>query len=312
MNEISGLDNDLWVFLKGLLIFMHQNAQIVSVERNDLAGSLRFRDREKNVMAEPRKTGSDLRAHLEQETDREALRARELEQHVLYAMLRPAVRLATRLAVPLRELGQWAELGYFHELRRQNFKMREISESLEISMRKAALLSKQLKDSFFEPEQHGLARRIEFMIWAESMSLARLQQHMPEVDEAEIREALDQLLEEGRLLEVPGRVVTYEVARGESRLVRGNLMAKLDALNKLLDTVSAAIEGRFFDDEPAALARNLELRVRREDVHRLRELYEEVIFAELSKLDAQARDNLEESVAIDFTVCWAPRKQNSE
>ena len=76
--------------------------------------------------------------------------------------------------------------------------------------------------------------------------------------------------------------------------------------------MSAAIEGRFFDDEPAALARNLELRVRREDVHRLRELYEEVIFAELSKLDAQARDNLEESVAIDFTVCWAPRKQNSE
>lgn len=250
--------------------------------------------------------------HEEREVEQDALRVRELEQHVLYAMLRPAVRLATRFSVPLRELGQWAELGYFHELRRQQFKMREISQVLEISMRKAALLSRQLKDSFFEPEQHGLARRIEFMIWAEPMSVARLQQHMPEVDVEEIQEVLAQLIEEGRLVEVPGRVVTYEVARGESRLVRGNLMARLDALNKLLDTVSAAIEGRFFDDEPAALARNLELRVRRADVPRLRELYEEVIFAELSKLDAMAREDVEESVAIDFTVCWAPRKEERE
>ncbi len=236
---------------------------------------------------------------------------RELEQHVLYAMLRPVVRLAHRLTVPLKELGQWAEVGYFHELRRQNLKMREISEALEISMRKAALLSRQLKDGFFEPERYGLARRIEFMIWAEPMSLVRVQQHLSDVPPDEVAIALEQLVEEGRVTSVDGRVVTYRVTSGSSRLVRGSWIAKLDALNQLLDTVSAAIQGRFFDEDPAALARNLELRVRRQDLDRLRALYEEVIFTELAELDEQAHGD-PDSVAVDFAVCWAPRHEENE
>lgn len=235
----------------------------------------------------------------------------ELEQHVLYAMLRPVVRLAHRLTVPLKELGQWAEVGYFHELRRQNLKMREISEVLEISMRKAALLSRQLKDGFFEPERHGLARRIEFMIWAEPMSLVRVQQHLTDEDPESVAVALEQLVEEGRVVPVEGRITTYCVTRAESRLVRGNWVAKLDALNQLLDTVSAAIQGRFFDDDPAALVRNLELRVRRQDLDRLRKLYEDVIFKELAALDEQAHGE-PDSLAVDFAVCWAPRRGEEE
>lgn len=236
----------------------------------------------------------------------------ELEHHVLYAMLRPVVRLAHRLTVPLKELGQWTEMGYFHELRRQNMKMREISEALEISMRKAASLSRQLKDGFFEPARHGLARRLEFMIWAEPMSLVRMQQSIAEEDPEDVASALERLVVEGRVTAVEGdRIVTYHVASAESRLVRGDWVAKLDALNQLLDTVSSAVARRFFDDDPVALVRNLELRVRREDLGKLRKLYEEVIFKELAALDDHARGD-PDSLAVDFAVCWAPRDEGDD
>ena len=231
-----------------------------------------------------------------------------LERHVLYAMLRPAARLARRFRVPLKELGQWAEVGYFHELRRHDLKMREISLALEVSMRKAAQLSRQLKESFFEPERHGLARRIEFMVWTEPLSLMRLQQLIHDESAEEVERALKRLLREQRVVPLPGRVTTYQVAHNESRLVQGGLLERLDALNQLLDTISSAVEARFFDGDEAALVRNLELRVRRADLPDLRALYEELIFKRLSELDESARGD-PDSLAVDFAVCWAPRRE---
>lgn len=236
----------------------------------------------------------------------EDLTRAEMELRVLYAMLRPAVRLATRAGVPLRALGQWSELGYFHELRRQGLKMREISAQLEISMRKAAQLSRALKDSFFEADRHGLARRLEFMIWAEPLSLARMQQAMPDEAPEAVADALDALLKEGRVVEAPSHtVMNYAVSRQASRLVQTRWIARLDALNQLLDTVSGAIQARFFEDDPHALARNLQLRVRREDLPELMRLYEAHLWPHLCALDEAAASD-PDAVAIDLAICWTP------
>lgn len=250
--------------------------------------------------------GEGVSEDKESSSDAEIMR-QEVEQHVLYATLRPAVRLARRFRMPLKEFGQWSEVGYFHEMRRRGMKMREISAALGVSMRKAALLSKQLKESFFEPEQHGLARRIEFMVWAEPLSLARMQQAMPDEPPEEIEQALERLVEEERVIARQGRVVTYTVARGASRLVRASWVAKIDALNQLLDTVTGAVHARFFDADPNAMARNLQLRVREEDLGELQRLYEELIWERLSALD-EAAQGCEDAVSIDLAICWTPHE----
>lgn len=236
---------------------------------------------------------------------RQALSERDLEQHVLYAMLRPAVQLANQLHVPLKALGQWAELGYFHELRRAGLKMREISDTLEISMRKAAMLSKQLKEGFFEPERHSLERRIEFMVWAEPLSLARLQQTITDHSPEQVQQALMDLIAQDRVVERLGRSTTYSVARGESRRTGEHWTAKIDGLNQLMATITGVISARFFHDEPHARARNLQLRVRREDLPKLQSLYEEFVWEQLRLLDEAAQGH-EDAISLDLAICWAP------
>ena len=229
-----------------------------------------------------------------------------LERRVLYALMRPAARLARRLDLPLKEVGQWLETCTFHELRQRGLKMRQISEALELSMRKTAQLSKQLKELFYEPELHSLTRRIEFMVWAEPMSKARMKQVMPEVEEADLDAALDELLDQERIKAGEGRVTTYAVTRGASRLVRSDWVARLDGLNQLLTTITGAIEARFFREDERALARNIEFRVRPEDLPELTKLYEEVIWSRLSELDEAARDHAD-ALPIDLAICWSPR-----
>lgn len=222
-------------------------------------------------------------------------------------MLAPAVRLARKFGVSLAEIGRWVELAYFHELRRDGLTLSDAGDCLAVSRRKAADLSRMLKENFFAPErEYEVARRIEFMVWAEPMSRARIVQTLGDTDEDQVDEAIAQLLDEGRIVEVAGRTPTYEIARGESRLVRNTWLAKIDALNNLLSTITDAVYARFFERDDKALARNLELRVRAEDLQRLRKLYEQHIWPELNELDERARSD-PSALPMNFSVCWAPR-----
>lgn len=233
------------------------------------------------------------------------LTERELALHVLFAALRLPVGFASELQIQLKELGEWTETAYFHELRSRGLKLREISDELDISMRKAAQLSKQLKERFFEATQQSLARRIEFMLWAGPMSLVRLEQALSQEDPEEVRAALGLLLESQRVVEQPGRVVTYAIGARESRQVRSSWVAKIDGLNQLITSVSYAVRARLFREDPRAMVRNLQLRVRPEDLPALKALYEEVIWARLSQLDARAAD-CEDAIPLHFAIFWAP------
>jgi hypothetical protein len=239
-----------------------------------------------------------------EEQDRQ-LTERELGLHVLFALLRLPVGLASDLGIGLKELGEWAETAYFHELRGRGLKLREISDELEVSMRKAAQLSKQLKQRFFETTQQTLARRIEFMLWAGPMSLVRIEQALPQEDPEEVRQALALLVDSGRAQVVEGRVVTYAVVARASRQVGSSWVAKIDGLNQLLTTVLGAVRARLFREDPRALARSLELRVRPEDLPELKAMYEEVIWERLKELDARAV-GCDEAIPMHFALMWAP------
>lgn len=236
----------------------------------------------------------------------------ELEELVVYAMLMPSIQLAHRFRMPLKHLGERLEMGYYHELRKRGYKMREASELLQVSMRKVAQLSKLLKDNFFEPTRgHSLSRRIEFMVWAEPLSVARIQQAIPDVEEDEILQTIEEMLEDQRLVEHKGRTTTYGVARGARRLVRDHWISRMDGLNQFLSTITHTIYARFFEDDANALVRNLQLRIRPQDMDELHKLYESSVWETLSRLDEQARD-AEDAIEVEFVIGWVPRKDEPE
>ena len=143
------------------------------------------------------------------------------------------------------------------------------------------------------------------MLWAEPLSRKRIKQYLSSSNEDAVDDAIDLLVEQGRIREVDGRTTTFEVVTNEQRLVRDDLMARIDALNTLLGNVTDAVFGRFFQKDEKAFARSLQFRVRAEDLPRLKALYEEHVWRELSALDEAARQD-PNAISMGATLCWAP------
>lgn len=233
--------------------------------------------------------------------------ARDLREQVLYALLRPAARLAQLFGVPAKELARTLQIAYFHELRGRGLTIREIAERLELSERSAARLSKELKTQFLSSEDaHLLPRQIEFVLWPGPLSEARLQQTLPNVEPAALRGALESLLAEGRITLRGGRTPTYAVVRSGERLVRSSWVSRVGGLNSLLGTVLNAVFIRFFDDARApAFARNISLRVRPTALEWLARFYEQELWPKLLQLDEEARGD-EAALPLSLALCWAP------
>lgn len=230
----------------------------------------------------------------------------ELKERVLYSLFGPVAKMARTFRVPLGDLKNLLEMAHFHELKNEALTLNESASVLGVSRRKAAQLSKALKENFFRPErEHGLTRRIEYMLWAGAMTQGRIIQTLSDYEEADIQDALGRLVEQERVHRIEGRTVTYEVPRGEFRLYQDNWLARIDGLNNLLGNVVNAVMGRFFFDEKDAFARTLNLRIRPQDLPRLKQLYEEVIWETLKEFDENAK-GAPEAQSIDLSILWAP------
>jgi len=196
-------------------------------------------------------------------------------------------------------------VAYFHLLRNQGMRLREVCDTLGISPSLAANLSRRLKESFNDQDTPALGRRIEFMVWTEAMSEARLCQVLTDVEPGAVRAALSTLEAEGRIERVSGRTVTYTIARRSSRIVRDRILSRIDGLNHLLEAVGNAVYGRFVSDEDDAFARVLTLRVREADMARLHALYEEQVWPTLEALDAAAAGDAA-AREVEVVLTWAP------
>jgi hypothetical protein len=234
----------------------------------------------------------------------------EIARRVVYAFLYNIARLADRLDDyldddrPLKAVGKELQVAWFHALRRRGLKLREISERLGISSASAANLSKRLKNNFLAGEGHmELARRIQFMIEAEPLSVARVAQILVDAEPANVQAAVDTLLEEGRIVPLPGRVTRYRAQRS-SRVVRDQILGRLDGLNQLVGAVTQVAYTRFFKPETPAFARVLQLRARPADRARLRALYEQHIWPLLAEIDAAAVD-ADDAETLEFVLSWS-------
>jgi len=231
---------------------------------------------------------------------------RELQRRVLYAIVRPLVRLAEAFRVPLAEVVDLVQTAYFHHLRDKGLKLAAIGERLAISERGAKRLAKQLRETFLDAERrYDLPVRIEFMVWATPMSRTKVKQVLG-VPGRDVEEAIDQLIGEGRLLEEEeGRTPRLVVNRRVNSLVRDTWLTRIGGLNSFLGNLSDAVYGRFFRAEPQALARTLSFLVRRGDEGELERIFTEVLVPAIQALDerGQAADEAE---SFRLSLCWAP------
>ena len=225
---------------------------------------------------------------------------------VLFSSLLPAARMATDVLTPLKEMKRLVELAYYREAKRRKLKMKEIRSLLSVSMSKVGLLSRQLKEHFAQPEaNHEIPRRIMALLWAGPLSEKRIAQVLYDLEPEEVSAGIQQLVSQSKIVEEPGRTVSqYRLAKGQYRLVEDGWMAKIDALNNLLGSVSGAIKARFFNDDNRAFARTVGFRARPEDLGRLREAYGQ-LFELICELD-EAVDGEETSVPISFSFLFAP------
>ncbi len=233
------------------------------------------------------------------------IKPQEIRQRVLYALMLPVVRLSYVFGLSMKEAGELFQMAYYHETRRRGLKMREASQALDVSMRKIAMLSKQLKFNFAQADQeHGLPRRLEFLLWAEPMSAVKMAQAL-NLTEAEVVEALAVMEEAGRVARQDGRVVTWSVVRDQGRLVQDAWLARVDALHNMLGSVTNAVYGRFFAQDSRTFARTLNFRVRKEDLGQLRAMYEEHVWKTLAELDRRAKGE-DGAETMDLSMVWAP------
>ncbi len=233
---------------------------------------------------------------------------RELRERVVYEFLRAGAALGLSFSLSLKDVGRLLQMACFHELRASGRQLDTIGRLLGISRRKTAQMSKQLKRAFLPPERHHtLPRRIEFVLWAAPLSVAKIRQALPDTNEEAIRDALTQLIADGRVVERTGRVVVYERRTPKMRLVRDDWMSRIDALGHLVMSAGDVAHARFFagDDEPA-FARTVSMHVRPDDVAELNKLYEEIIWPRLVELD-EAAEAADDALEVDVALHWAPK-----
>lgn len=231
----------------------------------------------------------------------------ELSSRVLFTLLQSSARLGLALGASRKGLSEWLDMALFRAARSRGLKLSETAELLQVSMRKASRLSKQLKQNFLDADAEvGLPRRIEFMLWGEPLGEKRLARALG-VPGPEIREALQDLVAAGRIEARSGRTVLYSVAHKDSRLVRDGWMSRLDGLADLVDTVTEAVSARFFGQDPRSFARTISFRARPEDIQQLRDLYEEHIWPTISAMDGAAQQLPdEETETLAMSIVWAP------
>jgi len=225
----------------------------------------------------------------------------EKVRRLTYALMGPAARLASHFGLALTDVRQLMDMAYFHEARRRGLKLQEIADAMGISISKAALLSKALKENFVESEsQAELPRRIEFMLWAEPLSLARMKQVLP-FSAKEVNAAVKEL-EGAERIEKDSHGL-YRLRVSTDRRVWDTWIARLDGVNNAMKNVGNAVFARFFRPTMPAFARTLGFRVLPEDLAELHALYAQ-IFELVQRLDERAGDQPEAAVELRLSIFW--------
>ena len=120
------------------------------------------------------------------EAPERVLTKEERERRALFALMRPVASAAFELRAPLDWLKGAIQTATFAAGRSRGAGLREVGEALDVSISKVALLSRDFKQGMFgSDEGEALELHIERMLSAEPLTLARLNQVLPETSISE-------------------------------------------------------------------------------------------------------------------------------
>jgi AraC-like DNA-binding protein len=234
---------------------------------------------------------------------------RELERRLVHAMARLVSRFAGAFAMPLAQVVDLVQAAQLQTLRERGMTLAEIGRHMGVSERHAKRLLKQLRESFLDTERaYDLPVRIEFMVWAQPMSRAKIRQVLKD-DPGAVDDAIDRLVASGRVIEDQGRTPLLRPSTSVQSLVRDTWLARIGALNSFVASLGDAVWGRFIEPSPAAFARTLNFLVRPEDLPEVQRFFTDQLVPHMTALDAAAQEagrQGEATESLRLSICWAP------
>jgi len=164
--------------------------------------------------------------------------------------------MAARFHVPMRTLSELVRLNYFEVLRRQGLSQAAIGERLGQTARHMRTLASKLKSDFFTAEREvGLVREIESEVARSNPTAKGLHASASGWPAAEVDQAVETLLAEGRIVRNKGRL---EIAPRYLVLSSEKFHHRIDALNHFLDGVARAIAQRLiFEERDRAMVKTI-------------------------------------------------------
>lgn len=236
----------------------------------------------------------------------------ERGRRVILGFLTGAAQVARMCRVPFGEVRNLIEMAQFTDARSEGMTLGQIAAAFGVSMRKVSQLASRSKTNFVDLHPGAdLPRRIEFLLWAEPLSRARILQTLRLLDEQDVDAALGDLLDEGRIRTVRrNRTDVFERVDENSRLVTADDQARLEGLTHAISVLAAAVYGRFFRDEEKALYRTISFYMRAEDLPELREYYDQ-LWNKIQELEERAKLD-PNTLKMEISLAYAPEGYLSE
>ena len=175
----------------------------------------------------------------------------KFNRRLVYTVLKPAVRLARMLRLPLGVVEELCRMAYFEEVRiRSRASQAETATLMGKSLRTIGSLERKFRGDFLAPERElGLARELEATLSQTPLTLDDIQQSVPHLERDDITRILESLVIVGRVTASdPDHAATrYTLNPQFVSLVEDDVSAKLDGLLHQLDVILEAIKSRFFN-----------------------------------------------------------------
>lgn len=251
---------------------------------------------------------------------RQDIQTEEFIERLIYSLCAPIVRLGRAGGLSLKDVERLLRIAYFRTLKEEGLSNKDIAQVMQVSSATVARLASETRENFLRPDrEHRLPVRIAFMLWAEPMSRAKIAQVLGgEVTDEALDSALEEMVEQDR---VALREDRYVLVKPADRLVRPDWVSRIGALNILLDNLSEVVHERFLyreqveDADERGFARTLIFNIAREDRHKLKTLYELVVWPALVALDGQAKKKKERGDEVSnakLTYFWAVSQENED
>ena len=265
----------------------------------------------------------------------------ELQQRLVQALFSPAVTLAMRYKLPLAWLKRTMETAYFQEARAQGLSLRDVCALMDISISKAAMLSKQLRRGFIEDGESaleeltsrpapqaslsaeesaaqedawrmGLTQRIEYILCAGALTINRLNQILPEAKYVEIEQALDTLIKAGRVRRLKqGLYPRYELLLDTRHGEWMKSLVRVKGLRRALEGLPHAASARFEDHREEADLVAHQIKARPEDLKLIKAFVEDELNHLIEELGRRAQDD-PRALTVHLGAFWSNRLHDQE